>query len=198
MSKRPTAPTLFPLAWPEGWPRSEKRHASAFRTTLAGALKNVNDELVRFANDSGRKMTEVTISSNVSLGVQNPTDPGVAIYFTWDALSTCIAVDRYAKVEDNLQAIYHVLDAERTKLRHGGLNLVRAAFRGYAALPPPNRAPKESWWATLQVNSHESTEQVTARYKQLRSLNHPDKGGDPGAFDQIQRAWEQFTQERGL
>jgi len=131
----------FPLAWPDQYPRHKPPYlTSKFNTTLSGALKNVQKSVEMFSKDSGKKVTDVLISSNVTLGQQRPKNPGVAVYFTWDGISTCIAVDRYKKVEDNLQAIHHCIEAERTKMRHGGLNVVRAAFRGYAALPPPDNS----------------------------------------------------------
>lgn len=154
----------YPLHWPHDWPRTKTPGNSQFKTTLAGALKNVNDVLRMFASDSGKKMEGVVISSNVTLGNQRPEDPGVAIYFTWDGIPTCIAVDRYKRVDENLQAIYHCLEAERTKLRHGGVNLVRAAFRGYAALPPP-KSGAEHWSKVLDVPADSPLEAVTAAYK---------------------------------
>lgn len=190
----------YPLAWPDAWPRTKKPKGSQFKTSLAGALKNVQDSVRKFSDDSGHKVTEVLISSNVSLGEQSPKDPGVAVYFNWDGISTCIAVDRYQKVQDNLQAIHHVLEAERTKLRHGGLNLVRAAFRGYAALPPPSTKNRRDWWVVLGMPSGETPDnnEIRGCYQKLRSTHHPDKGGDPELFDEIQQAWKQACEERGI
>lgn len=167
----------YPLHWPDGWPRTKAPGNSQFRTTIAGALKNVQESIRKFAADSGKKVENVVISSNVTLGEQRPRDPGVAVYFSWDGISTCICVDRYAKVEDNLQAIHHCIEAERTKLRHGGINLVRAAFRGYAALPPPGGDAK-SWREVLGGNIH-SIEDVEAAYRHLAKKHHPDSGTEP-------------------
>jgi hypothetical protein len=186
--------SAYPLAWPDAWPRNPKRGGSSFKTSLAGALENVRKSIAAFARDSGKQVTEVLISSNVTLGEQRPADPGVAIYFSWDEISTCIAVDRYEKVEDNLQAIHHVLEAERTKLRHGGLNIVRAAFRGYAALPPPQTATRQPWHMILGVAPTASAEVIEGAYKRLRSASHPDHGGSPEAFNEVQRAYEQARQ----
>lgn len=169
--------TAYPLHWPPEWPRIPARKASQFKTSMAGALKNVQDSLRRFAVDSKQVVENVVISSNVSLGSQRPPDPGVAVYFSWDGISTCIAVDRYTNVEENLQAIHHCIEAERTKLRHGGLNLVRAAFRGYAALPPPS-THKTNWRTTLVLGEKGITlDFAEKRYKALAQLHHPDKPG---------------------
>lgn len=131
-----TSPTEYPLAWPYNRPRSRKGgQSSAFRTQLPGALKNVKESLRRFGDDSGKKITGIIISSNCSLGISRPDDPGVAVYFVWNETQVCIAVDRYAKVEDNLQAIHHILEARRTEMRHGGIEIVKASFEGHKALP---------------------------------------------------------------
>src|SRR4051812_27777804 len=101
----------FPLTWPPAFPRSKSRIEGQFKTSLAGALQNVESSLALFGKDSGKKIDNMVISSNVTLGQQRPADPGVAIWFTWDGLQVCIPVDRYAKVEANLQAIHHVIEA---------------------------------------------------------------------------------------
>ena len=62
----------YPLTWPETFPRSKSRIAGAFKTSLAGALKNVEDSLRRFAADSGKKIEQLVIRLNVSLGQQRP------------------------------------------------------------------------------------------------------------------------------
>ncbi|MCZ4270779.1 J domain-containing protein [Maritalea porphyrae] len=133
----------YPLAWPENLPRHRSPTTSKFRTSLAGALGNVKKSLKDFSNDSGKSVSSIVISSNSSLGEQRPKDAGVAVWFEWDNLRLCIAVDRYQKVEDNLQAIHHVLEARRTELRHGTLALLRASLSGLQALPSPTT--KRSW-----------------------------------------------------
>lgn len=163
----------YPLNWPENWPRTKTQQKSQFKTSLSAAIKNVQDSLRRFAEDSGQKVEGVVISSNVTLMQQNPKDSGVAIYFTWDGINTCIAVDRYIKLEENLQAIHHVIEAERTKLRHGGLNLVRAAFRGYAALPAPSKSVKDPY-EVMQCFRGITAEQLEKQYKRMVKECHPD------------------------
>lgn len=188
MSK-PEGRAAYPLAWPDLWPRTAKPTSSGFRTSIEGALENVRKSLAAFAKDSGKQVTDVVISSNVTLGEPTPRDAGVAIYFTWDGLPTCIAVDRYGKPQENLQAIHHCIEAERTKLRHGGINLVRAAFRGYAALPPPMAAAAaRPWFEVLELPPSATLVEVELSYKRLRGRAHPDRGGSPQAFNELQNA----------
>lgn len=175
----------YPLTWPDSWPRTARRSKSQFKTTLPGAIKNVQESLRRFATDSGRKLENIVVSSNVTLMQSTPSDSGVAVYFTWDGLATCIAVDRYERIEENLQAIHHVIEAERTKLRHGGLNLVRAAFRGYAALPPPTG---KSPWEILGVQPGATEQQIEAAFREKAKSAHPDAGGSVAAMQELTEA----------
>lgn len=180
----------YPLTWPQAFPRAKTREGGKFKATLAGALKNVQDSLRLFASDSGKKLDGLIISSNVTLGAQRPADPGVAVWFTWDGLSVCIAVDRYNSVEANLQAIHHIIEARRVELRHGTLALVRAAFTGFKSLSAP---PDSDWWTVLDLPQNASLPDIEAAYKRLRSKHHPDRGGDPHQFDRVQRAYEEAT-----
>jgi hypothetical protein len=185
----------YPLTWPEHFPRSKYREASRFKTTLPSALKNVEDSLRKFASDSGKKCDGVVLSSNVTLGHSRPADPGVAVWFTWDSLGVCIAVDRYSSVEANLQAIHHIIEARRVELRHGTLALVRATFQGFKALPAP--ASKREWWTVLGIDRGEATrEHIKARFRILASANHPDKpGGSHEKMTELNAALESALAE---
>jgi len=177
--------TAFPLAWPPAFPRSTRRETGQFKTTLEGALRNVEDSLRRFGADSGKVVSALVISSNYTLGVRSPADPGVAVYFTWDGLQVCIPVDRYATLAANLQAIHHIVEARRTELRHGTLHVVRATFRGFAALPAPGGKP---WWNVLDVPSMATREQIDAAYRRLAAERHPDRGGSDTMMAELNAA----------
>lgn len=198
MTKEPMTASAFPLAWPHGFPRSKTREKGTFKTTLAGALGNVQDSLRRFAADSGKKLDGLVISSNVTLGVMRPEDPGVSVWFTWDGLQVCIPVDRYLTVEGNLQAIHHIIEARRVELRHGTLALVRASFTGFKALPAP--AGHRSWRQVLGFNATATVtkDMVGSRYRQLASDNHPDKaGGTHAAMSELNQARDEALKELG-
>lgn len=177
----------YPLAWPDGLPRTERKVQSQFRTTLAGALSNVRKSLEAFGRDSGKAVSDISISSNVTLGQDRPPDTGVAVWFTWDGQQRCIAVDRYPKPEDNLQAIHHVLEARRTEMRHGGLHVVRQTFKGFTALPAP--AGRKSWREVLKLTHPNVTAgEVDAAYRVLASIAHPDSGGSHDKMSELNRA----------
>jgi len=187
--------SAYPLQWPSNLKRTANREQSRFKTTLAGALKNVRVALQRFGNDSGKRVENLVISSNYTLGHENPSDGGVAVYFVWDGLSVCIAVDRYRKIEENLQAVHMIIEARRTELRHGTLQLVRASFTGLAALPPPT--PGRNWWDVLEVTPKATIMQIQDAFRRLATARHPDRGGTATAMAELNRAREEALQARG-
>jgi len=188
----------YPLQWPEHMPRYKSaRETGQFRTTLTGAINNVKDSLKRFAADSGKPLANVVISSNVTLGADKPTDPGVAVWFIWDGLSVCIPVDRYAKVEANLQAIHHIIEARRVELRHGTLALVRATFTGFAALPPPSASTKKPWRDVFGYagNQMPTVAALNATWRDLAAKRHPDTGGSHEAMSELNAARSEALKE---
>ncbi|MCV9960786.1 J domain-containing protein [Pararhizobium sp. BT-229] len=192
------SPTAYPLTWPHNIPRSKPAAKSNFRTGLSAAIKNVRGSLQLFAQDSGKKVDAIVISSNVTLGEDKPQDPGVAVWFTGDGMSVCIAVDRYPKVEDNVQAIHHIIDGRRTELRHGGLHIVRATFTGFQALPAPST--KRSWRQVFGFGPNEpiSASYLKERYRAKSKYTHPDSpNGSKEDFEELTRARDEALREIG-
>lgn len=186
--------TAYPLAWPAGFPRTQRRERGPFRTTLAGALENVEKSLRLFGHDSGKPVSSVVMSSNVTLGATAPSDPGVAVYFTWEGMQVCIPVDRYETVAANLQAIHHVIEARRVELRHGTLSLVRASFQGFRAPPAPI-----NWRTALGYGPGDrpSAAEVDARHRSLAKAAHPDRGGSDTTMAELNRARDDARRELG-
>lgn len=188
--------TAYPLSWPPSIPRCARREKGAFKTSLAGALKNVQESLQRFGKDSGKQLNGIVLSSNCSLGVEKPADPGVAVWFTWDTQQFCIPVDRYDTPAANLQAIHHIIEARRVELRHGTLALVRATFAGFRALPGPSG--KRTWREVFGVagDRQQSLDEITRRYRELASKHHPDRaGGSHEAMSELNAAYEEAKRE---
>ena len=186
----------YPLHWPDTMPRTEKKASSQFRSTLSAAMNNVRGSLQRFAGDSGKTVTDVVISSNVTLGEDKPEDTGVAVWFTWDGMQVCIAVDRYPKVQDNLQAIHHVIEARRTEVRHGGLHIARATFKGFQALPGPGT--KKPWRQVFELapNAAPSLAEIEKLYRILSKQRHPDvAGGSVAAMAELNVAFDDAKRE---
>lgn len=193
--------TAYPLHWPVGFPRTKKQVPnSKMRTALPTAVRNLTDEMRRFSKDTEKEITNVVVSSNVTLMEDRPADPGVAVYFRWNGIDCCIPIDRYTLPEHNLQAASLIIEAERSKIRHGGLHIVAAGMRGYAALPPPKGPDGQlaaPWWQVLGFSNARAVTlpEVDARYRELVKTAHPDRGGDAARFNQITEAVRQAREE---
>lgn len=165
----------YPLQWPDFIARATRREAGAFKTSLVGALANVNGALRLFGTDSRKPLQDIVLSSNCALGIERPVDPGVAVWFKWDGEQVCIPVDRYLTPAANLQAIYHIIEARRVELRHGTLALVKASFRGFRALPAP---VSTSWRAVLGVSGGvQDLDAIKNAYRARAARLHPDRPG---------------------
>lgn len=177
----------YPLAWPDGLPRTERKASSQFRTALSTAINNVKKSLAAFGSDTGRAVQQVVVTSNVAgIAFEPPKDTGVAVWFEWEGAQRCIAVDRYPKVEDNLQAIHHIIEARRTEMRHGGLHIVRQTFKGFVALPAPEGA--KPWRDVLGLAGPVTADQIKTAYRDHAKTAHPDVGGSKEQMAALARA----------
>lgn len=188
----------YPLAWPPGWPRTSSRSKGAYRTGMAGALKNLRAELRLLCGD--KAVATLVLSSNVSLGVDNPADPGVVAYFTWEGEAFAIPNDRWLLPEHNVQAIALTIEAMRAMERHGSKHMIKASFRGFTALPAAT-AGQMDWRKVLGItpNGNPSREQLEGRRRYLALKAHPDvPGGSTEAMAAINEAFDQAVKELGL
>jgi len=215
----------YPLRWPAGWKRTpdaerararfakkERKynnwtdgygnartssHLARKEVSIADGVERVRSELARM----GVRDDDLVISSNLELrldgfprsGQRQPADPGIAVYWRDAGETRCMAIDRYDRVADNLAAVAATLEAMRAIERHGGAEILNRAFTGFAALPGP--APTREWWVTLGVPQNAHRSNVDAAYRRLRSMHHPDRGGDATAFHEVQQAYDQACRE---
>lgn len=184
----------YPLSWPQGFPRTPagRRETGQFKTSYDTAVENVRRSLRLFAQDSGKAITEPVLSTNTDFLGNYNGDPGVAVWFTWDGLQVCIPVDRYLKPASNLQAIHHIIEARRVELRHGTLNLVRASFQGFKALPAPKG---QHWTEILGVPAGGPRSAIEAAYREKARTAHPDAGGSDSAMAALNAAKAAALQE---
>ena len=192
--------TRYPLAWPQGRPRTSYRTSSKFKVAL---FARVRDELLNQLKLM--RATSIVLSANLKLRQDGlplaqqaqPADPGVAVYFRYKDREVCFACDRWTKVEDNMQAIRHTIEALRGIARWGTGNMVDAAFSGFAQLPAAT-VTQRKWWDVFGVGRTMTTEFVHNKYRELVLQHHPDRGGDPDAMVELNAAWAEFKKERGL
>lgn len=199
-----TTATRYPLSWPAGRPRTRHRSPSKFKVQ---SFARVRDELLHELKLLGA--TGVVLSTNLKLrldglplaGQAQPEDTAAAVYFAYKGRDVAFCCDRWAKIEDNLQAIRHTIEALRGIARWGTGDMVEAAFTGFAQLPAARPALRP-WWTVLAVPPHATEDMVTAAYRRLAKEHHPDRNpGDDDAkakFAEVDDAYGRFKRERGL
>lgn len=148
---------------------------------------------------SRMKVPDFVISSNLAIrrdglpyaGQAQPEDPGVVLYFTRHGKDIAISCDQYTTVDANLRAIGLTVEAIRGMERWGTEEMVDRAFTGFAALPESvivTPYTKRAWYEVLEVAQTASPEVVKAAYRQKALKAHPDHGGSPEAFQEVQDA----------
>jgi hypothetical protein len=182
----------WPLEWPIGWARTKRRVDAPFRhdkqrLTVIVATSRLENELERLG------ARDPVLSTNVSLRLdgrprsdENPTDPGVAAYFSFRGKATVLACDRYVRVADNIAAIAAHIDALRRVERYG-VGTIEQALAGYKALPADSAA---DWRAVFGfgAGSRPTVDQLDTAYKAAARVRHPDHGGTDVEMAHVNRA----------
>jgi len=201
---RPEAIPRYPLEWPLGWKRTDsyRRQRASFQTkssadgrlSVAKAMERLQGEIDRLG---GRN---AVLSTNVSLRLdgrprsdQEPSDPGVALYFTFKGKATVLACDKWNRVADNIAALAAHIDALRRVDRYG-VGTIEQALAGYKALPADTAA---NWRAVFGFakDSRPTVDQVDSAYKRLAREKHPDVGGAEIEMAHLNRARDYALQE---
>jgi DnaJ-domain-containing protein 1 len=188
----------YPLAWPPGWPRTDRPTWSRFQVSQNEAQQGLLRELRLL----GAK--DVIISTNIPLRRDGlpyarrraPDDQGVAVYFKWEGNDQCMPCDKWRTIAENMQAIRKTIEALRGLERWGAKEMVNAAFRGFKALPESiimGEHTARAWWEVLEVSQEASLDVIRAAYKAQLHNKHPDKGGSQWEFEELQKAFREAT-----
>lgn len=146
----------------------------------------------------------VVLSSNASLGEENPKDTGVVAYFDWNEdrskhppklIKMAIPCDRWLKLAHNVQAIALTVEAMRGMDRWGAKHMIKAMFNGFKALPAP--ADSMPWYNVLGLSPGATAFEINEAYRNLAKKTHPDAGGEHEEFLRIKQAYDQ-ARELGL
>lgn len=181
----------YPLYWPENWPRTElhQRRSSQFQVPLGIASTNLRHEVNRLGG------LNMILSSNIPVRADGlpyskfrvPDDAGVAVYFELNGDQRCIPCDRWESVRENIRAIGLTVAALRGLDRWGAKKMVDAAFKGFAALPPP----RKHWSEILGISADSAPAVIKAVYKAKALAAHPDQGGSTAEFQELKEAYEE-------
>lgn len=185
----------YPLQFPIGVARTQDPQHARFETGLSRASENVVKQLERMG------ATDIVITSNMqykSNGLPYARqsyieDTGVAVYFRLEGEEKCIAVDKWIRVADNMQAIAKIIEALRGLDRWGSKDLINAAFRGFTALPAQASAStRRSCWEILGLAEPDhlgySEQTIRSMYRAKARRAHPDAGGSDAEFAELEQA----------
>jgi hypothetical protein len=190
-----------PLQWPKGWPR-QNGYKGDLRAGGNGVRAGIEDAIARLTNQ-----LDLLNATNVVLTKGRNGDPGVAIYFHLpgqvDQLS--MAQDAYGSAADNFRSLAIAIEGLRAMERHGGAHMMKRAFSGFAALPPPASGPAvRQWWEVLGVpdpaklvgvlTNAQQLDVAEAAYRKKVKDAHPDRGGSQEAIAELNAA---IAQARG-
>lgn len=191
--------TRYPLCWPKDWKRTTTRVRAQFgkagkivgqfqrlnksKLSIDDSFRRIEYEMERF----GVELHTVLVSTNLRMNVRGlpagnsgePSDPGVAVYWTLKGKSQCMAIDRYDRVADNLAAVAATLEAMRAIERHGGGSILERAFLGFAQLPASTEINwREIFLVSPALPAAKQLAQVNEAFRLMASEKHPDTGGD--------------------
>lgn len=183
----------YPLAWPQGWPRTKSPQRSRFEVSFERARQELTSEIGRLG---GRYLV---ISTNVELrrdgnpyaSAKRPDDSGVAVYFERNGKQMVFACDKWDLVKDNLRAIQKTIEAVRGIERWGASDMMERAFSAFEALPPPMQ-----WWQVLGVSPKASADEIDQAFRRKARLAHPDVGGSNAAMAELNKARAEALQSR--
>ena len=183
----------YPLQWLPQQPRTKNPERARFRTnSISRAGEMLADELRKL------KGKDCIISTNLQTKVgggfytrQRVDDAGVVVYFKLKGSDKAMACDKWDLPEHNLWALYLSIAAIRGLERWGGSELLEGLFTGFKALP----APGQIQLGTVRYFPP-GTDLETGRsiFKQLALELHPDKGGTPEEFMELNKQFVQFKQ----
>lgn len=204
--------TKYPLAWPDGWPRTPayKRTRSRYQRAFA----RDRDALLRRLARMGA--TTPVLSTNVALRLDGlpmasqraPTDPGVAVYFDRRGGPHVIACDAWATVDENLRAVLRTLEALAAIERSGSAQLEDRAYAGFARLPSAVEMPHWSRVLSLELEykewkagwrrSPQLLEAVDRAHRDAALDSHPDRpSGSHEAMSRLNIARDAARKEIG-
>lgn len=190
----------FPLCWPPGYPRVLARKKSKFAgPAFYSAVKNILLEIKRLGGKDPIVSTNVPLRSDgmpfADYQRRLIVDPGVAVYFQLKDRPVVLACDKWLRLEDNVHAVAKSIDAMRGLDRWGVSDILERAFQGFLALPAPTA--EKHWSDVLMVTGHpDDDEYVEASYRALAKRAHPDNGGSAERMAELNRAIQQFREER--
>lgn len=196
--------TSYPLAWPQGWPRTPARDRRNGKSQWASKGKPWTFDAARVAladELDKHEAAEIILSTNYELrldgapraGGKIPSDVGVAVYFKRKGRPVVMARDGFDRAEENIRSLTLALEAMRAIDRHGGSMMMDRVFEGFLAIGNGKRPWREVFG--YPPSQHVPKQALDARYRSLARERHPDHGGSEAAMAELNVAREDALAE---
>jgi hypothetical protein len=186
------------IDWPpqfERIPLRERHRTSKFSVTFHQAVQHIEQELLnRVGADDWRLSTAAPHRKDDGMPYANanPDDPAVVVRWTTDGQQYAVACDYYTDWRDNARAIGLYI-REKRKMSDRPVTTGQDEF-ATARLPSGDEddaiAAEPPAHEVLDVAPDAPDGVVEAAARQKVKQVHPDHGGDPEAFQRVQRAKE--------
>lgn len=212
----------FPLQWPDDLPRAKPGTRRASKFGAKGRADNLSPfqearlvyaELDRLGAANYVLTCDLPTRSDglpYADGRRRDIDPGVAAWFVLDGHERVFACDAWLSIAENMHAIALSIEAMRGLDRWGITDIVKNAFRGFAALPPGSSGTidtgpvKRPWREVIggtwpsDMSKSELLDVAHLRYKRLIRDAHPDReGGDAARAAELNVAMADAEAELG-
>lgn len=187
----------FPLAWPDGWPRTpaSERARPKFSTGLAYARDSLLLEIRRLHGDNPVITSDLPVRLDglpYADGRGRGGDPAVAVYWLQAVkgrfIERVMACDRWDSHGGNMRAIALSIEALRGLDRWGGSDIVERAFQSFAALPPAAAGMEAGDWRILFPGCY-SLDEVKLSYRRQAGALHTDHGGNEVMMARLNAAY---------
>lgn len=203
-----------PLAEGAPWPETSKRPSSRcnFRASYTTTMNELREELdhlrVREAKiEADYDRGQIRNDGMPRASANKPRTPRVRLSFEQPKVGPItFAQGGFPKFEDNLRAIVLTLKSLRAVNRYGCVE-GSEQYRGFAALPPGGSiacgpatkamSRTDAAYTLLRLAEYpsdlylvETVELARAVYRDACKIHHPDTGGDPAKFAEVQRCWD--------
>lgn len=118
---------------------------------------------------------------------QTDAERTVTLRYVKNSKTVNLTMGLQARAVDNLRVLFLAIESMRLNEKRGINDVLESAYIQLAA-PVEEKNP----WEVLQVMPYTSVDVCEAVYKALVLKHHPDKGGDPETFKQINSAIEKI------
>lgn len=148
--------------------------------TPSASRRDIETEFQRWNQQADER-----VISDYDLPMQRAGMTEALVVFLLRGQQVRVRIDAWSDFATNLRCAYLNIRDMRLAEARGSLDAMRETFM---ALPAPEKVRDP--WEVLGLRSDADTETIEAVYRAKAKSLHPDAGGDPEKFKELQAAYE--------